>query len=61
MLASAISSDSILLGAIIPTLARAYGFVLRLTLIEALAVIGHHFAKLSSQTIPIIEALALLR
>ena len=61
MLASAISGDSILLGAIIPTLARAYGFVLGLTLIEALAVIGHHFAKLSSQAIPIIEALALLR
>ena len=61
MLAGAIGGDGILLGAIITTLTRAYGFVLGLALIEALAMLGHYLAKLPGQAIPIIEALALLR
>ena len=60
MLPGAIGGDSVLLSAIITALTRAYSFVLGLTLVEALAVLGHHLAKLPSQAVPIIKALTLL-
>jgi hypothetical protein len=52
--------DGILFGLVIATLADAFGLVLRLAVIEALAMLFHDFAEAAGQAIPELELDALL-